>query len=81
MERYPGEPVWLVHRSRAAAGYYGIAARDPLKVPPSQVTGLLAVSLTRLAVPSAQLRELTRRGVRVDEVGHSIVVYRLPAGR
>jgi 4-amino-4-deoxy-L-arabinose transferase-like glycosyltransferase len=77
-ERYPGERVWLVHRNHAAAGYYGIDADNPLKVPPSEVAGLLAVSATQLAVPSPQIRALTRRGVRIDDVGHSIIIYRLP---
>lgn len=80
-ERYPGERVWLLHRNRAAAGYYGIDAGDPLKVPPSQVTGLLAVSVRYLNSPSPQLRTLIRRGVYIDDVGHSIVIYRLPPGR
>jgi hypothetical protein len=51
-ERYPGERVWLLHRNRAGAGYYGIDAGDPLKVPSREVTGLLAVSVIQLDTPS-----------------------------
>ncbi|GAA3349136.1 phospholipid carrier-dependent glycosyltransferase [Amorphoplanes nipponensis] len=80
-ERYPGEPVWLVHRHSAVAGYYGITVRDPLKVPPSQVGGLLAVSATHVAYPSPAIRALIDRGVLIDQVGHSIMIYRLPPAR
>ncbi|MEU8231044.1 phospholipid carrier-dependent glycosyltransferase [Actinoplanes sp. NPDC048967] len=80
-ERYPGERVWLVHRNRAMAGYYGIDAGDPLKVPPSEVSGLLAISVTQLSNPKPEIRELIARGVRIDQVGHSIFIYRVSPAR
>lgn len=73
---YPGQTVWLVHRNAAYAGYYGIAARDPLTVPPDRVHGLLAVSALRVATAAGPLKQLIESSVRVDDVGHSIFIYR-----
>jgi 4-amino-4-deoxy-L-arabinose transferase-like glycosyltransferase len=75
-ERYPGEPVWLVYKGSGLPTYYGIWARDPERVPPEQVRGLLVVSNSRVVRPSAQLRALLADARPVDQVGHSITIYR-----
>ncbi len=38
----------MKYKGRGDPKYYGIQARDPLKVSPEQVHGLLALSVTRL---------------------------------
>lgn len=79
-ERYPGQPVSLLHRSSYAAGYYGIAATDPLKVPP-RPGGLLAVSVLFLCDPKPQVTDLVAGATPIDRVGHTVIIYRLPTNR
>jgi 4-amino-4-deoxy-L-arabinose transferase-like glycosyltransferase len=78
-ERYPGEPVWLVYKGAGVPAAYGINAADPLKVPPAQVRGLLVVSDSSVAKAQGKLAALlSSSGEPVDEVGHSISIYRRP---
>ncbi|MFC6022128.1 ArnT family glycosyltransferase [Plantactinospora solaniradicis] len=77
-QRYPGEKVWLVYKGGGAPSYYGIAANNPLKVPPSEVHGLLVVSNSRLARRDRPLMTLIEGSRPIDEVGHSITIYRRP---
>jgi hypothetical protein len=77
-ERWPGEPVWFIYKGRGDPKYYGIKARDPLKVPPEQVHGLLAVSATRIDLKKASYRTLVGGRTPIAVIGHSIHVYRLP---
>ncbi|HEX6471961.1 MAG TPA: phospholipid carrier-dependent glycosyltransferase [Streptosporangiaceae bacterium] len=74
--RYAGEPVWLVYKGAGLPSAYGIAARDPLKVPQHQVRGLLVVSDSRIDRPDPALAALIRTSTPIDEVGHSITIFR-----
>jgi hypothetical protein len=75
-ERYPHERVWLVYKGSGVPSYYGIEAADPRKVPPSEVHGLLAVSDTAVAKADGRLAALLHGATPVDDVGHSITIYR-----
>jgi hypothetical protein len=73
---YPGQPVWLNYKGRGDPRYYGITAKNPLKVPADQVHGLLAVSTIRLPRISGQWKALIDSSTRIGDVGHSIILYR-----
>lgn len=75
-ERHPGEPVWLVYKGSGVPSSYGIASRNPLTVPPDQVHGLLVVSDSSVAKAEGRLAALLKGAAPVDEVGHSITIYR-----
>jgi hypothetical protein len=75
-ERYPGERVWLVYKGSGVPSYYGIEASDPLLAPPAQVRGLLVVSDTSIDKADRRLTALIDSSERIDEVGHSITIYR-----
>ncbi|GGQ59805.1 ArnT family glycosyltransferase [Couchioplanes azureus] len=78
-ERYPGEPVWLVYKGAGVPEAYGISARNPLQVPPGDVHGLLVVSDSSIAKATGRLAALLRTsGEPIDEVGHSISIFRRP---
>jgi hypothetical protein len=78
-ERYPGERVWLVYKGAGLPAEYGITAANPLKVPAEDVHGLLVVSNSSAAKANGRLAALLRTsGEPVDEVGHSISIYRRP---
>ncbi|WP_174856014.1 phospholipid carrier-dependent glycosyltransferase [Streptomyces hyaluromycini] len=75
-ERYPGERIWLVYKGSGVPAYYGIHAADPRKVPPGKVHGLLVVSDSSAAKARGELAELIDTSRPVDDVGHSITIYR-----
>ncbi|MEU2618029.1 phospholipid carrier-dependent glycosyltransferase [Streptomyces sp. NPDC007157] len=75
-ERYPGERVWLVYKGSGIPSYYGIHATDPRTVPPREVHGLLVVSDSSVAKARGRLAALIDSSRAVDDVGHSITVYR-----
>lgn len=75
-ERYRGERIWLVYKGSGVPSYYGIHASDPLTVPAGRVHGLLAVSDSAAAKAKGRLAELIDSSRPVDEVGHSITIYR-----
>jgi hypothetical protein len=75
-ERYPGERVWLVYKGSGVPSAYGIEASDPREVPVDDVRGLLVVSDSSAAKAKGRLAELIGGSRPVDEVGHSITVYR-----
>ncbi|MGW0611498.1 phospholipid carrier-dependent glycosyltransferase [Streptomyces sp. NPDC002788] len=75
-ERYPGERVWLVYKGSGVPAFYGIAAADPRRVPVGEVRGLLVVSDSAAAKATGRLAELIAGSRPVDDVGHSITVYR-----
>lgn len=75
-EHHPGERVWLVYKGSGVPAYYGIHAADPREVPADQVHGLLVVSDSAVAKAEGRLAELIAGSVPVDEVGHSITIYR-----
>ncbi len=77
-DRYPGERVWLVYKGSGVPPYYGIHAADPLTVPPDQVTGLLVVSDTAIDKADARLAALLATSRRIDDVGHSMTIFRRP---
>ncbi|MFH9548145.1 ArnT family glycosyltransferase [Streptomyces sp. NPDC017435] len=74
--RYRGEQVWLVYKGSGVPAYYGIDASDPRRVPVAKVHGLLAVSDSAVALARGRLAVLLRSSRPVDEVGHSITLYR-----
>ncbi|MET7656868.1 phospholipid carrier-dependent glycosyltransferase [Streptomyces sp. NPDC005486] len=75
-DRYPGERVWLVYKGSGVPSSYGIDARDPQRAPVREVHGLLVVSDSAVAVAKGRLAVLLRSSRPVDEVGHSITLYR-----
>ncbi|MGW3286396.1 ArnT family glycosyltransferase [Streptomyces sp. NPDC001002] len=75
-ERYAGERIWLVYKGSGVPSYYGIDAADPRDVPESEVHGLLVVSDSSVAKARGRLAELIDSSRAVDEVGHSITIYR-----
>lgn len=74
--RYRGERVWLVYKGSGLPARYGIESRDPLRAPAGTVRGLLAVSDSAAAKATGRLAALLRTSRPVDEVGHSITLYR-----
>ncbi|MFE0331154.1 phospholipid carrier-dependent glycosyltransferase [Streptomyces sp. NPDC058960] len=78
-ERYPDEKsVWLVYKGSGVPSWYGVHGRDPLKVPPNRVHGLLVVSDTSIVKADARLKQLLRGSRAIDDVGHSITIFRRP---
>ncbi|MGW3246201.1 ArnT family glycosyltransferase [Streptomyces sp. NPDC001070] len=75
-EGYPGQRVWLVYKGSGVPAHYGIQASDPLKVPADEVHGLLVVSDSSIAKAEGQLAELIAGSEPIDEVGHSITIFR-----
>ncbi|WP_408055882.1 ArnT family glycosyltransferase [Streptomyces blattellae] len=75
-ERYPDDTVWLVYKGSGEPSYYGIHASDPLTVAPDEVRGLLVVSDSAAATAEAPLARLIDSSRAIDEVGHSITIYR-----
>ncbi|MEV6235180.1 glycosyltransferase family 39 protein [Lentzea sp. NPDC051838] len=75
-ERYPGERIWLVYKGAGVPSYYGIEASDPRTASPSEVHGLLVVSDTAIAKADERLKALIASSKPIDEVGHSISIYR-----
>jgi hypothetical protein len=78
-QRYPGQKIWLVYKGSGVPSYYGIKASNPLRVPPDDVHGLLVVSDSRVSRASGRLAELIDSSEPIDEVGHSITIFRRPA--
>jgi hypothetical protein len=79
-QRYPGERVWLVYKGSGMPAAYGIAAGDPLQVPPSEVSGLLVVSDSWIAKADDRLAALIDSSEPIDDVGHSITIFRRTTG-
>ncbi|MEA5363204.1 phospholipid carrier-dependent glycosyltransferase [Amycolatopsis sp., V23-08] len=77
-QRYPGERVWLVYKGSGVPPSYGITAADPLTAPAGQVHGLLVVSDSAAVKADDRLRALIGGSTPIDEVGHSITIYRRP---
>ncbi len=77
-ERYPGERVWLVYKGSGVPSAYGIEAADPRKAPPGEVHGLLVVSDSSVAKADGRLAALLDGSTPVDDVGHSITIFRRP---
>jgi hypothetical protein len=75
-ERYRGERIWLVYKGSGVPSYYGIEGRDPRKVAPRQVRGLLVVSDSAAAKARGRLAALIHSSRAIDEVGYSITIYR-----
>ncbi|WP_327721238.1 phospholipid carrier-dependent glycosyltransferase [Streptomyces sp. NBC_00490] len=75
-ERYPAERIWLVYKGSGVPSYYGIDASDPRRVPLADVHGLLVVSDSSVAKATGRLAELIDSSRSIDQVGHSITIYR-----
>ncbi|WP_404198993.1 phospholipid carrier-dependent glycosyltransferase [Streptomyces tauricus] len=74
--RHFGEPVWLVYKGAGVPSYYGIDASDPLRAPLGEVHGLLVVSDSAVAKADGRLAALLDTSTPIDDVGHSITVFR-----
>ncbi len=74
--RYPGENVWLAYKGSGVPSYYGITASDPFLVPSGQVRGLLVVSDSWIAKADPRVIGLIETSEPIDEVGHSLTIYR-----
>ncbi|MFI1415077.1 phospholipid carrier-dependent glycosyltransferase [Streptomyces sp. NPDC020707] len=74
--RHHGERVWLVYKGAGVPSYYGIDASDPLKAPLGEVHGLLVVSDSAVAKADGRLAALLDTSTPIDDVGHSITVFR-----
>ncbi|MGW0584267.1 phospholipid carrier-dependent glycosyltransferase, partial [Streptomyces sp. NPDC002920] len=74
--RYSGRRVWLVYKGSGVPAYYGIRASDPRRAPLDEVHGILAVSDSAVAKARGRLAQLIRTSDAIDEVGHSITIYR-----
>ncbi len=68
--------MWLVYKGSGVPSYYGIDASDPRTVPQDRVHGLLVVSDSAAAKARGELAELIDTSRPVDQVGHSITLYR-----
>ncbi|MFI8202743.1 ArnT family glycosyltransferase [Streptomyces sp. NPDC085937] len=75
-ERYRGERIWLVYKGAGVPAYYGIDADDPRRAAPGDVRGVLVVSDSAAAKATGRLAELIDSSRRIDQVGHSITLYR-----
>ncbi|WP_406364781.1 ArnT family glycosyltransferase [Streptomyces sp. NBC_00645] len=75
---HPRERVWLVYKGAGVPSAYGIDAADPRTVPADRVHGLLVVSDTSIDKADARLKALLATSRRIDEVGHSITIFRRP---
>ncbi|GAA2606571.1 phospholipid carrier-dependent glycosyltransferase [Streptomyces roseoviolaceus] len=75
-ERYAGERVWLVYKGSGVPAFYGIESADPRRLPVGEVRGLLVVSDSAAAKATGRLAGLIRSSRPVDDVGHSITIYR-----
>jgi len=73
---HPGERVWLVYKGAGVPSSYGIDASNPLKAPLGEVHGLFVVSNSSAAKADGRLAALLDTSTPIDEVGHSITVYR-----
>ena len=76
-QRYPGRRIWLVYKGSGVPSAYGITASNPLTVPVDEVHGVLAVSDSAIAEARGRLAALIHRGRPIDDVGHSITIFRL----
>ncbi len=74
--RYPGRTVWLVYKGSGVPAYYGIDGRNPLRVPPDQVRGLLVVSDTDIDLADPPLRQLIDTATPIGQIGYSITIFR-----
>nr|WP_244217352.1 phospholipid carrier-dependent glycosyltransferase [Streptomyces carpinensis] len=74
--RYPRERIWLVYKGSGVPSFYGIHSADPRAVPEERVHGLLVVSDSAAAKAKGRLAALIGTSRPVDEVGHSITIYR-----
>jgi 4-amino-4-deoxy-L-arabinose transferase-like glycosyltransferase len=77
-QRYPHQRVWLAYQGSGVPSAYGIRASDPRKAPANRVHGLLVVSDSLVAKAEGRLAALIDSGKPIDEVGHSITIYRRP---
>nr|WP_246618198.1 phospholipid carrier-dependent glycosyltransferase [Streptomyces javensis] len=75
-ERYRGERIWLVYKGSGVPSAYGIHASDPRRAAPDEVRGLLVVSDSSIAQATGRLAALIDGSRPIDEVGHSITIYR-----
>ncbi|MFG2944333.1 ArnT family glycosyltransferase [Streptomyces adustus] len=75
-DRYRGKRVWLVYKGSGVPSYYGIHAADPRRRPADEVRGLLVVSDSAVAKATGRLAALIHSSREIDEVGHSITIYR-----
>jgi hypothetical protein len=74
--QYPGQHAWIVYKGGGDPAYYGFDPVDPLRVPPDRVHGLLVVSNDAIDKADDRLRALLATSVPIEQVGHSITIFR-----
>jgi hypothetical protein len=77
-KKYPGEAVWLAYQGGADPRWYGFDSPDATLVPPVRVRGLLVVSNDRIDKSTARLRMLIATSTELEQVGHSMTIFRRP---
>lgn len=75
-DRYGNPTVWLVYKGGGDPAYEGIRFRDPEIVPPEQVHGYLVLSDDAIDKASPQLAGLVATSTPIDQVGHSMTLFR-----
>jgi len=79
----PGEPLWLLYFGTGDPQAYGLRAislqPSSRTVRPERVQGTVLVSASVLALNDTPItRRLLAEGEQVGQIGHSILIYRLP---
>jgi Dolichyl-phosphate-mannose-protein mannosyltransferase len=79
----PGEPLWLLYFGTGDPEAYGLRAislkPSSRTVRPERVQGTVLVSASVLALYDTPItRRLLAEGEQVGQIGHSILIYRLP---
>jgi len=77
--RFPGQPVWLAYFGTSDPAAYGLGnAREPTSVPPAEVKGVVAVSVTFVnSLARHRYDFITERHRPIATVGNSILVYEI----
>ncbi len=75
-DRYGNPTVWLVYKGGGDPVYEGIHYRDPEIVPPEEVHGFLVLSDDAIDKAGPQLARLIATSTPIDQVGHSMTLFR-----
>jgi len=71
-----GQQVWVVYKGGGDPAYYLPGYGYPLGIPPDRVHGLLVVSNDAIDKADPELRALLAGSRPVEQVGHSITIFR-----
>jgi hypothetical protein len=75
-DKYGNPTVWLVYKGGGDPVHEGIRYRDPQTVPAGEVHGFLVLSDDAIDKASPQLARLIATSTPIDQVGHSMTVFR-----